>query len=97
MQQEHAEEVAARALEWLCAQDDLLPVFLAATGATGKDMHTALTASDGPDSEFLLAVLDFVMMQDQTVIDCANALGLGYEMIAQAQAVLAGQGRMHWT
>lgn len=97
MQQDLADEIAARAFAWLCGQEDLLPVFLNATGASAQDLRAALSAPDGPDAAALLAVLDFVMMQDQTVIDCACALGLRAEQIAQAQAVLAGQGRMHWT
>jgi hypothetical protein len=97
MQQDLAEEIAARALAWLCEHEDLVTVFLNATGASVQDLRAALSAPDGPDAAALLAVLDFVMMQDQTVIDCARALGLHAGQIAEAQARLAGQGRMHWT
>lgn len=97
MQQDRAEEIAAQVLDWLCAQEDLLPVFLAATGATAQDLRAALGRPGGPDTALLLAVLDFVMMQDRTVIDCARALDVACEQVAQAQAMLSGQGQMHWT
>ncbi len=97
MQQARAREIAVEALVWLCGQEDLLPVFLGASGADAVVLHAALAATEGPDPALSGAVLDFVMMQDATVIDCAHALGLPPGQLALAQAMLSGQGQMHWT
>lgn len=97
MQQDQAEEIATQALGWLCAQDDLLPVFLAASGADLAGLRTALAVPTGPEPGVLLAVLDFVLMRDDTVLDCAQALQIAPDRILMAQAVLSGQAGMHWT
>ncbi len=97
MQHSRAREIAGDTLIWLCGSEDLLPVFLAASGAIAQDLRAALAATEGPDAALSAAALDFVLMQDTTVLDCARALDLPPEELAQAQAVLAGQGQRHWT
>ncbi|MCC5962894.1 MAG: DUF3572 family protein [Rhodobacteraceae bacterium] len=97
MRRELAEEIATQALGWLCAQDELLPVFLAASGAGVDDLRAALGAQDGPDESVLMAAMDFIVMQDATVLDCARALEQPPETLGLAQAVLAGEGGRHWT
>lgn len=90
-----AEEIAADALLWLCAQEDLLPVFLAATGASATDLRAALQS--GAERGVLVAALDFILMRDDTVIAACAAQNLPSAELAVAQAVLAGEGQMHWT
>lgn len=90
-----AEEIATQALLWLCAQEDLLPVFLSATGAEAADLRTALQS--GAEPALLVAALDFILMRDDTVIAAAGAQALPPDQMAVAQAVLAGAGQMHWT
>ena len=90
-----AEEIATHALLWLCGQEDLLPVFLAATGADAGGLRAALQA--GTEPALLLAALDFIMMRDDTVIAACDAQSLPYDHLAIAQAVLSGAGQMHWT
>lgn len=90
-----AEEIAADALVWLCGQEDLLPVFLTATGASTDDLRAGLGA--GADPALGGAALDFILMRDETVIAASGALGLALDQLAIAQAVLAGAGGMHWT
>ncbi|WP_071795020.1 DUF3572 family protein [Natronohydrobacter thiooxidans] len=90
-----AEEIAADALLWLCAQEALLPVFLAATGASAADLRDGLQA--GGDPALGGAALDFILMRDETVIAASGALGLAFDQLALAQAVLSGAGQMHWT
>ncbi len=95
MTPKQAEEIASQALLWLCAQEELLPVFLAATGATASDLRDSLRA--GGDPALSGAALDFILMCDDTVIAACAAQGLGNDQLALAQAVLAGSGQMHWT
>ncbi|MCH8466229.1 MAG: DUF3572 domain-containing protein [Roseinatronobacter sp.] len=97
MTEEHAETIGLAALGWLCAQDDLLPVFLAASGATISDLQAGLSAPGGPDRALLVAGLDFVLMQDETVIAAAQAQDLRAEKLVMAHALLSGAAQMHWT
>jgi len=53
MQQDSAETIALQALGWLAASDDLLPVFLGATGACEADLRARAA-----EPEFLGSVLD---------------------------------------
>ena len=87
-----AEEIALQALGWLAASDDLMPVFLGATGASIDDLRTG-----AGDPVFLGAVLDFVTMDDAWVIAFCDHAGHAYERPAQARAALAGPAAMHWT
>ncbi|MBR9652864.1 DUF3572 domain-containing protein [Thalassovita aquimarina] len=87
-----AETTALRALGWLAASDDLLPVFMGASGASAEDLKTNAT-----DPDFLGSVLDFLMMDDAWVIACCEALTLPYDSLMQARAALPGGQQMHWT
>jgi hypothetical protein len=87
-----AETVALGALGWLVGNEDLLPVFLGATGASQNDLRGAV---DDPD--FLGSVLDFILMDDAWVIACCDAQGWPYERLAQARQMLPGGEQRHWT
>ena len=89
---EAAETLALRALAWLAANDDLLPVFLGSTGASEADVK-----AQAGDPVFLGAVLDFLMMDDAWVIACCDAQLLPYEQLAQARQSLPGGEQIHWT
>ena len=54
-----AETLALQALGWLLSNEDLLPVFLGATGVNESDLRERAS-----DPEFLGSVLDFLMMDD---------------------------------
>lgn len=97
MNDARAEEISLAALDWLCGQDELLPVFLAASGANIEDLRAVLLTASGPDRSLLVAVLDFILMRDETVIDCCQALGLAFDQLALAHALLSGTAQMHWT
>ncbi|MGY6697320.1 MAG: DUF3572 family protein [Roseinatronobacter sp.] len=97
MTQDQAEAIGIAALGWLCADDSLLPVFLAASGASAQDLHQQLSAPGGPDTALLIAALDFLLQRDETVMAAAKAQSLPGERLAQAQAVLSGAAHMHWT
>ncbi|NUB46308.1 DUF3572 domain-containing protein [Fertoebacter nigrum] len=90
--QDFAETVALQALAWLASNDDLLPVFLGASGATAADV-----AAQAGQPEFLASVLDFLLMEDAWVIGFCDAAGLAYTVPMQARAGLPGGEAPHWT
>ncbi len=92
MQAERAETLAAQALAWLAGQEELLPVFLGATGASAGDLR-----AQAGDAEFLGSVLDFVMMDDAWVIAFCDQAGLAYDQPMQARQALPGGAQVHWT
>ncbi len=92
-----AEDIATSAFVWLCGQEELLPVFLSASGASADDLGAALRSGTGPDQAILMAALDFILMRDDTVMAACSAQDLPYDQLAMAQAVLSGAGQMHWT
>lgn len=90
--QDHAETVALRALGWLAATDDLMPVFLNATGASADELRARAA-----DPAFLGAVLDFLLMDDAWVVGFCDAAGLDYEAPRAARQALPGGQQVHWT
>jgi hypothetical protein len=87
-----ADTVALEAMTWLVGNEDLLQVFLGATGASESDLRGAL---DDPD--FLGSVLDFILMDDAWIIACCDARGWPYERLAQARQALPGGEMRNWT
>jgi hypothetical protein len=92
MQQEIAETGAVRVLGWLAGQEDLMPVFLGATGTTLEDVRAR-----AGDPDFLASVLDFVLMDDAWVLDCAASLGQAPEELAAIRRALPGGSLPNWT
>jgi len=92
MKRENAEIGAIRILGWLAAQDDLLPVFLGATGAGADDLRAR-----GGDPDFLASMLDFVLMDDEWVVSCAEALSIPATEIALIRQALPGGALPNWT
>ena len=90
--QETAEIVALQALAWLAANDELLPIFLGSTGAGLGDL-----AGAAQSVEFLASVLDFLLMDDEWIIACCDALGLSYEALRNARVALPGAEQHDWT
>ncbi|GLS86950.1 hypothetical protein GCM10010873_19240 [Cypionkella aquatica] len=89
---ESAETLALQAFSWLLGQDDLVGVFLNATGA-GQGELAALAA----DPVFLGAVLDFLLEDDARVIGFCDASALPYTAVMQARQELPGGSLQHWT
>ena len=87
-----AETLALQALGWLVGNDDLLPVFLWASGASEADVKANAT-----DPAFLAAVLDFLLMDDAWIIAFCDSANVRYDKIAQARAALPGGAQMNWT
>jgi len=92
MQQESAETIALQALGWLAGNEELLPVFLGATGASQVDLRDRAT-----EPEFLGAVLDFLMMDDAWVVAFCDGEGLSYQTPMMARAALPGGAQVSWT
>jgi hypothetical protein len=92
MRQEMAETVAAQALAWLAADEELLGVFLGASGASAADLR----ASAG-SPEFLGSVLDFLAMDDAWVTRFCDSAQLPYTAVMEARAALPGGAQVHWT
>lgn len=91
-EQESAEIVALRALGWLSGREDMLAMFLAASGTDLEDLRTRAT-----EAVLLIAVLDFIMSEDGWVIAFCDEMGLPYESIDRARQNLPGGARIHWT
>jgi hypothetical protein len=89
---ESAETLALQAFAWLLAQDDLVGVFLNATGA-GQGELAALAG----DPVFLGAVLDFLMEDDARVIGFCDASTLPYTAVMHARTELPGGQLPNWT
>ena len=92
MRQDEAEMVAVQALGWLASNDDLMPVFLGATGASAEDLR-----AQAGDPAFLGSVLDFLAMDDAWIVGFCDAAGLAYEAPMRARAALPGGEQVHWT
>lgn len=96
MERDAAETLALRALAWLAGNDDLLPVFLGASGATPAELR-----SRAADPDFLASVVDFLRMDDAWVLGFAAACGERPEAtaaaLAAARAALPGGSTAHWT
>lgn len=89
---DEAEMIAIRALGWLAADEELLPVFLGATGVSTDDLRKGAT-----EPEFLGSVLDFVTMDDAWVVKFCDAASLPYETPMIARQALRGGSDTHWT
>lgn len=92
MKQESAETIALQALAWLAGHDELLPVFLGATGGSLDDLKSRAT-----DPEMLVSVLDFICMDDAWVTEFCASAELEPHLPMAAREALPGGARVHWT
>ena len=92
MDKKQAEVRALSVLIWLVGNEELLPVFLGATGASESDLRAR-----AGESEFLGSVLDFVMMDDAWVMAYCDGEGLPYDSLMRARQVLPGGADVNWT
>ena len=90
--QDHAETIGLQALTWLATHEDLLPVFLGATGASESDFRTGIG-----QPEFLGSVLDFILMDDAWVQQFCDAHSLAYDSPYKARQMLPGGEQVNWT
>lgn len=92
MQQAEAEIIAVQCLGWLSEQQDLFGVFL---GSTGADAGAIRELSESP--EFLGAILDFLLMDEENLMAFCDSADLAYEKPFQARQALPGGEQVHWT
>ncbi|WP_299724649.1 DUF3572 domain-containing protein [uncultured Tateyamaria sp.] len=92
MSQESAEVVGLKALGWMAGNEELLPVFLGATGASEADLRAGAS-----DPAFLGALLDFIMMDDAWVRAFCDSAGIAYDQPMYARVALPGGDQVHWT
>jgi len=90
--QEFAETLALRALGWIVGNEEILPVFLGASGTSAGELRARAAEPD-----FLASVLDFLLMDDAWVVAFCNAAGCGYDEPMVARQALPGGAGMHWT
>lgn len=87
-----AETIALQALGWLVGNDELMPVFLGATGASVEDLR-----AQANDAAFQASVLEFLTMEDAWVVAFCDAVGEDYMTPMMARQVLLGESGRHWT
>ncbi len=87
-----AEVIAVQAVAWLAGHDELLQVFMGATGA-GEDTFRQSVE----DVDFQASVLDFILMDDDWVRQFCDATRIPYEMLFKVRQVLSGGADVHWT
>ncbi len=90
--QESAELLAIEALSWVASEDDLLPTFLGVTGASVDDLRQRAT-----DTDFLVSVLDFLMMNDAWVTAFCDSANYTYDLPIRARNALPGGAQVNWT
>ena len=87
-----AETLALRALTWLVGNDELLPVFLGATGASEGDLRARAGEQD-----FLASVLEFLMMDDAWITEFCQSADYAMDFPMRARAALPGGAQVNWT
>ncbi|MDB4122524.1 DUF3572 domain-containing protein [Octadecabacter sp.] len=92
MKPERAEQIAILALTWLASKDEILPVFIGASGASADDL---IGQAENP--AFLGSVLEFVTMDDAWVVEFCDQNQLKYEEPLRARYSLPGAEAVHWT
>ena len=92
MDKEIAETRALEVLTWVLSEDDLIQVFMGTTGASQNDLR-----SNTLSHEFLLSILDFVLMDDRWVISCSKFLKTDPSQIQNIRVSLEGGQQVNWT
>ena len=92
MNKEIAETRALEVLTWVLSEDDLIQVFMSTTGASQDDLR-----SNTLNHEFLISILDFVLMDDSWVISCSKFLNIDPSQIQVIKMSLDGGQEVNWT
>mgnify|MGYP001416871704 FL=1 len=92
MDKEIAETRALEVLNWVLSEDDLIQVFMGTTGASQDDLR-----SNTLNHEFLISILDFVLMDDSWVISCSKFMNIDPSQIQVIKMSLDGGQEVNWT
>ena len=92
MDKEIAEIRALEVLTWVLSEPDLIQVFMGATGASQDDLR-----SNTSNHEFLISILDFVLMDDSWVISCSKFMNIDPSQIQVIKMSLDGGQEVNWT
>ena len=92
MTPEAAETYALKVLGWLVGEAEILPIFMGSSGSSAVDIKAR-----AQDADFLLAVLDFVMLDDAWVLACCQACALVPDEMQIARQMLPGGSTVNWT
>ena len=92
MTSQEAEIYALKVTNWLISNQDLLGVFMSSTGVS-----EATIRNNFHDGVFLVAVLDFVLLDDNWVIAACDAMQLEPDVMHSARLLLPGGERVNWT
>lgn len=91
-ERDSAETLGLQALAWLVGQEELIGVFLGASGASESDLRERAGEAD-----FLGSVLDFILMDDEWVVRFCDSQKIPYDRVMMARAALPGGEQVHWT
>ena len=89
---ENAQIIALQALGWLVADKDLVAIFMGSTGCSAESLKAGLD-----DPVLLRSVLDFILMEDQWVIDFCGFVGLDPFQLKSVRGFFPGGDETHWT
>ena len=92
MTSQEAEIYALKVTNWLLSNQDILGVFMSSTGVS-----EATIRSNFHDGVFLIAILDFVLLDDNWVIAACDAMQLEPDVMNSARLLLPGGERVNWT
>ena len=90
--QQSAETLALQCFAWLAGNEELLPVFMGASGVSEADLRVG-----AQDPVFLGSVLDFVMMDDAWVIEFCATQNIPGDSLMRARMALPGGEQVNWT
>ena len=92
MNQNRAEALALGALGWMAEDPEIMGQFLGWSGASVDDLR-GIGASPG----LMIAVIDFILLQDDWVIDASRQIDIPPEKFSSIKAALPGGAETHWT
>jgi len=87
-----AEEFAVQVLAWLAQDHARIGAFLGWSGESPDGLRIRLG-----DPALLLAIIEFLMLDDSMLLDACQDLEVPPETPMQARAALPGGADVHWT
>lgn len=93
MTPEAAETLALEAISFIAGDEDLVAGLFDQTGMGGDELRDALGNADTV-GQTLAGVLDYLLMNDQWVLNFAEQVNIAPEKVLRARAALPGG--QHW-